>query len=93
VHQESVILENLSNDKLLGKLSAEEAVAKGDADEDTFEAPPIGSVLNLYDIEQIAHMSMKDTSWGYYSTGSMDEFTKCAVPLFARVTEMADLWQ
>ena len=23
---------------------------------------------------------MKDTSWGYYSTGSMDEWTKCAPP-------------
>lgn len=26
---------------------------------------------------QVAHASMKDTSWGYYSTGSMDEWTKC----------------
>ena len=27
---------------------------------------------------QVAHASMKDTSWGYYSTGSMDEWTKYA---------------
>lgn len=27
---------------------------------------------------QVARASMKDTSWGYYSTGSMDEWTKYA---------------
>jgi hypothetical protein len=48
------------------------------ADIKKYEPPPLDQVLNLYDIEEIAHASMRDTSWGYYATGSMDEFTKCA---------------
>ena len=76
VHQLSVILENLSKDKILGKISAEEA-AKADTGVD-FEPPPIDSILNVYDIEEVAHKAMKDSSWGYYWTGSMDEYTKCA---------------
>lgn len=75
MHQENVILENLAPGQVLGKISEEEA--KGTSAEVKFEAPPIDSILNLYDMEQVAHASMKDTSWGYYSTGSMDEFTKC----------------
>jgi hypothetical protein len=51
VHQESVIFENLPKEKILGKLSEEEA--KAGADESTFEPPPIDSVLNLYDLEQV----------------------------------------
>ena len=68
-------MENLKPEHILGKISEEEA--KGAVDEAQFEAPPIESILNLYDLEQVAHASMKDTSWGYYTTGSMDEFTKC----------------
>jgi hypothetical protein len=78
VHQFSVVTENLPKEKILGKISVEEA--EGAKEKVTFEAPPIDSILNLYDIEQVAHASMKDTSWGYYATGSMDEFTKC-VPM------------
>jgi hypothetical protein len=51
VHQESVIFENLPKEKILGKLSEEEA--KAGADESTFEPPPIDSILNLYDLEQV----------------------------------------
>jgi hypothetical protein len=74
VHQLSVILENLNRSKILGVLSREDLV--GGAKVKAFEPPPIESVLNVYDIEEIAHACMKDTSWGYYATGSMDEFTK-----------------
>lgn len=76
VHQENVLRDNLPADKVLGRLSAEEADAG--KEEVEFEAPPIDAMLNLYDIEAVAHASMKDTAWGYYTTGSMDEFTKCA---------------
>jgi hypothetical protein len=55
VHQESVILDNLPKEKILGKLSAEEAQAS--AETDTFEPPPIDSILNLYDLEQVLNMS------------------------------------
>lgn len=71
VHQESVLTENLPKEKVMGKISAEEA--KSGKETISFEAPPIDSVLNLYDLEEIAHRSMKDSSWGYYFTGSMDE--------------------
>lgn len=74
VHQENVIMDNLKPEHVLGKISEEEA--QGASDGVQFEPPPIDSILNLYDMEQVAHASMKDTSWGYYSTGSMDEFTK-----------------
>lgn len=81
VHQLSVILENLDKSKVLGKISAAEA-AQADTGP-SFEPPPIDSILNLYDIEQVGHASMRDSAWGYYWTGSMDEYTKCA-PSFAR---------
>ena len=77
VHQDSVILENLSKDKVLGVISESEAASSGD--EVQFEPPPIESMLNLYDLEAVAHATLKASSWGYYSTGSMDEFTKCAL--------------
>ena len=51
VHQENVILENIPKEKILGKLSPEEA--KAGAAAATFEAPPIDSILNLYDMEQV----------------------------------------
>lgn len=51
VHQENVILENIPKEKILGKLSPEEA--KAGATTATFEAPPIDSILNLYDLEQV----------------------------------------
>eukprot|EP00892_Ulva_mutabilis_P012875 jgi/Ulvmu1/9960/UM059_0008.1 len=75
VHQENVIMENLKPEHVLGKISDEEA--QGASDDVDFKPPPIDSILNLYDMEQVAHASMKDTSWGYYFTGSMDEYTKC----------------
>jgi hypothetical protein len=75
VHQLSVILENLPKDKILGVISKEEA-AQADTGVD-FEPPPIESILNLYDIEMVASKAMKDSAWGYYWTGSMDEYTKC----------------
>jgi hypothetical protein len=57
VHQESVILENIPKEKILGKLSEQEA--KAGVVEETFTAPPIDSVLNLYDLEQVrCHCSM-----------------------------------
>ena len=74
VHQENVIMENLKPGQILGKISEEEAQGASHGVE--FKAPPIDSILNLYDMEQVAHASMKDTSWGYYFTGSMDEYTK-----------------
>lgn len=76
VHQDNVLLENLSKDKILGVISADEAASAADGDK--FEAPPIESMLNLYDLEAVAHATLKASSWGYYYTGSMDEFTKCA---------------
>ena len=51
VHQENVILENIPKEKILGKLSEEEA--KGGAATSTFTAPPIDSILSLYDLEQV----------------------------------------
>lgn len=51
VHQENVILENLKPEQILGKLSEEEA--KAGAVTDTFTPPPIDSILNLYDLEQV----------------------------------------
>ena len=50
VHQENVILENIPKEKILGKLSEEEA--KAGAASATFTPPPIDSILNLYDLEQ-----------------------------------------
>jgi hypothetical protein len=76
VHQTSVILENLSKDKILGQISMEEASVAVVGN--SFTPPPIDRILNLYDLERVAQATLKESSWGYYSTGSMDEFTKCA---------------
>lgn len=75
VHQEDVLEGNLGKDKVMGRLSEEDA-AKGKA-VIAYTPPPLDSVLNLYDLEAIAQRSMKDTSWGYYFTGATDEYTKC----------------
>lgn len=79
MHQEYVLAENLGKDKVMGRLSDEDA-AKGKV-VIAYTPPPIESVLNLYDLEAIAQQSMKDTSWGYYFTGATDEYTKCAAAL------------
>lgn len=56
MHQENVILENLPKEKILGKLSEEEA--KAGTVTSTFTPPAIDSILNLYDLEQVCISSL-----------------------------------
>lgn len=37
--------------------------------------PPLDSLFNLFDFEEVAKRQMKPLGWGYYSSGANDEIT------------------
>lgn len=39
------------------------------------DAPPMSTILNLYDFEVVARNTMSPQAWAYYSSGSDDELT------------------
>eukprot|EP00958_Prasinococcus_capsulatus_P015662 scaffold1675_cov361-Prasinococcus_capsulatus_cf.AAC.3 len=73
IHPLSIIAENIPQDKVMGKITAVEGAADTKKE---VKKPPMEECLNLYDMELVAHKTMKASSWGYYWTGDKDEYTK-----------------
>jgi L-lactate dehydrogenase (cytochrome) len=54
----------------------ESAAAATDAHQDhPWEKPPIDTMLNTFDFENVAARTMTEEGWGYYSSGADDEIT------------------
>ena len=54
----------------------ESAAATTDAHQDhPWEKPPIDTMLNTFDFENVAARTMTEEGWGYYSSGADDEIT------------------
>ncbi|KAI0970305.1 FMN-dependent dehydrogenase [Xylaria arbuscula] len=80
IHPPGTLEENLKPEALLGRIDP--ATVEAEAKEETKPEsqddapPPIESLLNLDEIEQVARKQISEKAWAYYWSASDDQWTK-----------------
>ncbi|KAJ5637793.1 hypothetical protein N7490_007672 [Penicillium lividum] len=83
VHSEEVLTEGLPKSALQGHIDATELKTlsyaentKSDSNPADNSPPPLGTLINLHDFEQVAQKYLTANAWAYYSSGADDEISK-----------------
>ena len=74
IHSIDVITRILDPKCNLGKAPESDSI-KSNEKEMVIERPNINTILNLYDIENVAKLVLSKQAWAYYSSGADDEIT------------------